>query len=395
MTLNLKVQGLRRELNGLVIESAELVDGIILALLTRENILALSPPGRAKSYAIRLVRQAVTGSTYFERLLTAQAKPDLIFGPIKVSELKQDRIRHPDKGFLQHAHLAFVDEVFKSNAALLHGLLNAMNEHVFEDGDIVRDIPLEVLLAASNELPKEEGLEAVYDRFLLRYRLDYIQEDGNFLAMLRTPDKPVLQNHVTLDELHAAQGEVALVQVPDSIMEAIIGIRKALLAEAIQASDRRWKKSVRVIQAHAWLNGRGAAAEDDLVVLADILWTAPEHRDAVSRVVIQTANPAQREVDVLMDQVYSAYRELERSESKSKANQGIEVVVKINEAVGKMQVLIAKMRAEGRDATRAEGQVARASEIRDVRIGQGILKFPPDMLRKLAEGATKPAKPAK
>lgn len=370
-----KVRTVHTEIDGYVIEANEVTKGIILALIAKVHVLALSPPGRAKSLLMRLVQQAVSGSTFFEYTLNGQTKTDEVFGPPKISALKLDRLERPDTGYLQHAHFAFVDEVFKANSSVLHGLLSIQQERVFKDGDRLLRVPLEVMLSASNELPKEEGLEAVFDRYLLRYSMEYIQEDGNFLRMLETPDAPVMKNTLTLDELHDIQKQAAAVKLTPAVAQALVKIRKDLRGKGVIASDRRWKQSVRVIRANAWLRGRDATTEDDLYVLCDILWTTPEQRDNVVEVVSETANPFQRKADQLMDAAYSALGELDRTEDDKKTQVAVETLAKMNKAEKELTKLQEQMVKDGRDATRVEEYLKKIREARTEKLRKGILRL--------------------
>jgi MoxR-like ATPase len=71
-------------------------------------------------------------------------------------------------GYLPTAEVAFVDEIFKANSAILNALLTLLNERLFDNGNQRLPVPLLCLVGASNELPESEELDALYDRFLIR-----------------------------------------------------------------------------------------------------------------------------------------------------------------------------------------------------------------------------------
>jgi MoxR-like ATPase len=141
-------------------------------VLAGEHVLLLGPPGTAKSALVRAIAQAF-GGTYFERLLTKFSTPEELFGPISLKALEQDRYQRVTAGKLPEAEFAFVDEVFKANSAILNSLLTAMNERLFHNDGAPTQMPLVALFGASNELPEGKELEALFDRFLLRFDVQY------------------------------------------------------------------------------------------------------------------------------------------------------------------------------------------------------------------------------
>ena len=144
------------------------------------------------------------------------------------------------------------------------------------------------MFGASNELPDEDELTALYDRFMLRFLTDYITEDFRFLKMLEgiTPGARTSLTFAELDELRT---QAAAVPLPPAILRAIAELRHALATQQIIASDRRWRNALAVLRAHALLCGHQQVSEDDLPFLEHILWKDPEElpkvRDAIRRLV--------------------------------------------------------------------------------------------------------------
>jgi MoxR-like ATPase len=162
----------------------------------------------------RLGRWSRTG--YFRWLLSRTSTPEELFGPVSLRALEEDSYRRKTKGKLPEARIAFLDEVFECNSAVLNGLLSVLNERLFfNDGEPTR-IPLEIVVAASNEPPVErEGLEALLDRFLLRYMVSYVREEGSFGALLRRESEaPLRRTKITASELFEAQEEARRVDPP-------------------------------------------------------------------------------------------------------------------------------------------------------------------------------------
>jgi MoxR-vWA-beta-propeller ternary system protein len=173
-----QINQLRASLMAQFPERKDVIDGSLAAVLAGEHVLLIGPPGTAKSALVRCLAQ-VFGGSYFERLLTKFSTPEELFGPISLQGLAQDRFVRLTAGKLPEAEFAFVDEIFKSNSAVLNALLSVINERVFHnDGAPVR-CPLVSLFAASNELPEGKELEALFDRFLLRFDVGYLLVAAN------------------------------------------------------------------------------------------------------------------------------------------------------------------------------------------------------------------------
>jgi MoxR-like ATPase len=140
---------------------------LVLAALCGEHLLLLGPPGTAKSALSRQLSSALR-APYFERQLTRFSVPEELFGPLSLTELQQDRYVRKTDGYLPSCSIAFIDEIFKANSAILNSLLTIINEREFDNGNVREPVPLICLVGASNEPPDDDELDALYDRFLLR-----------------------------------------------------------------------------------------------------------------------------------------------------------------------------------------------------------------------------------
>jgi MoxR-like ATPase len=283
-----KLAAIRDELNHLFLERAELIDGALAALLSASHVLVIGPPGTAKSMLADQLCRRVAGANYFQWLLTKFSTPEEIFGAVSLKSLEQDDYRRVTDHKLPEAHIAFLDEIFKANSSILNALLTLVNERVFHNGRERVAVPLITLFGASNELPDEDELNALFDRFMLRFVADYIIEDFRFLKMLEgTP--PTAMTSLTFAELNELRGQAAAIPMPPAILRAIAELRRALAAQQIVASDRRWHNSLAILRAHALLAGRPQVNEDDLPFLEHVLWKDPEElpkvRDAIRRLV--------------------------------------------------------------------------------------------------------------
>ena len=275
----------------------------LLAAIAGESILLLGPPGVAKSMVARRLKLAFRNAKGFEYLMSRFSTPDEIFGPVSISKLKEtDSYERCVEGYLPTADVAFLDEMWKAGPAIQNTLLTVMNEKLFRNGSHELHLPLKLLVAASNELPAQgEGLEALWDRFIIRLECRNISNDQLFLEMLTTPDDSVIEmnadDQISNDEYEKWSREIDDISISQPVLDAIIAIRKSLRSVRVDAdselrniyvSDRRWKNIVRLLRASAFLQDRKDAELEDMVPMYHCLWQEPEERDAVRKVVLQS-----------------------------------------------------------------------------------------------------------
>lgn len=371
-----KFNNLEDEMKQYIKERDDEIHGLILSTLAREHVFLVGSPGTAKSMMIRMMNDAVDDSNYFEWLFTKYTTPDEVFGSVKLSALKDDRYERDIEDKLPSANFAFIDEIWKANSSILNSLLTIINERIYHNNGEPIECPLETMMSASNEIPNDrEELGAMWDRFLLKYRVKPIQEDSAFSDMLQEEINPV-ETELSLDEIHKAQEEVQEVEIPDEVIEHIINIRKELKSEGIIPSDRRYRKAMKIVKAEAWLNDHAVAQVDDLLVLNHILWDEIDHIPKVKEVVTEITNPYLREADELYDAVMDAWNKIENaSDEEEKESLASEGSVKIKKSIGKLEDLRDRMENEGRDTERVHKYIEKAKEIREDRIYGDILKL--------------------
>jgi MoxR-like ATPase len=307
------VQSVRQDLAQSLLERETAIEAAFLALLTGEHLLLLGPPGTAKSLLMRSLCQRIEGATYFERLLTRFSTPEEIFGPLSLAALEQDQYRRITKGTLVEAHIAFLDEVYKANSAILNSLLGVINERLYHEAGQAMPVPLLSLFGASNETPEDNSLAALHDRFLLRVVVPPLTDDASMRELMDLGPISVTAT-LTLDDLRVGQQQVRQLPLTDDTHEAIIAIKHGLEEEGIAASDRRWKACARLVRAKAWLEGEGQATSDHCDVLVHALWAEPSQIRVVERVVGKVSNPLNLEAVELEDAATDLYSQRPKPE---------------------------------------------------------------------------------
>lgn len=346
-----KLKKLRSDLKSRYFERDDVIDGAFCALLTGSHLLLIGPPGTAKSQLANEICRKITGARYFQWLLTKFTTPEELFGAVSLKGLENDEYRRVTSGKLPEAHIAFLDEVFKASSSILNTLLTIMNERIFYNGTEKVRIPLISLFGASNELPSEEDeLEALYDRFLLRYVVDYIKEDFRFLKMLNTGNEISEDGVITSEELDSCREEAERVKLPSNILKLISRIRKELAKKGITPSDRRYKQSVSLLKSRAYLEGRSEVSEDDLRFLENVLWREPGEKAEIQSVIHQSLHGWRDRLRELLIQAkeLDAYskREWESEEMLIKAN--IEAQTKLKHIGAKLNELVEECRERGK-----------------------------------------------
>ena len=319
------------EMNRGIYEKETEISLSLLAALAGESIILLGPPGVAKSMVARQLKTAFRDAQSFEYLMSRFSTPDEIFGPVSIQKLKtSDTYERAVEGYLPTADVVFLDEIWKAGPAIQNTLLTVINEKIFRNGNREMHLPLKLLVAASNELPaKGEGLEALWDRFVIRIESRPIKLEKNFRAMLLEAPTDFLgptdftdstdssgsmgksgftdsadfsdstdfsDLKITAEEYAEWAEKICKIGVKEEVLDAISAIRKSLRAvnvdEAaerrnIYVSDRRWKNIVRLLRTSAFMQDREEVDICDLLPIYHCLWQEPEERDAIRSIVIR------------------------------------------------------------------------------------------------------------
>ncbi|MBI2987682.1 MAG: AAA family ATPase [Deltaproteobacteria bacterium] len=349
MTTQEKIKKIREELKQTFLERGDLIDGALSALLSSQHVLIIGPPGTAKSMLADEICRRIQGANYFQWLLTRFSTPEEIFGAVSLKALEQDDYRRVTSHKLPEAHVAFLDEIFKANSSILNAILTLINERIFHNGKEIVPVPLLTLFGASNELPEDDELMALYDRFLLRFVVKYIEEDFRFLRMLEAA-APVERTTISLQELREMQTEAGSVPIPGYIYRTIADIRRELGRKSIVASDRRYRQSLSLLQAHAYLSGEGEVAEKNLFFLEHVLWRDPGEQPQVRDTIRELLLGYEQEVKELLYESReirdSALRPWKTSDERARAL--IEVHTKLRNILAKVEQIMEKAKKLGR-----------------------------------------------
>jgi MoxR-like ATPase len=298
----------RRELSTTLIERDEEIDLCLTALIAREHILLVGPPGSDKSLLLDSLL-SWAGGRKVSILLTKFSVPEEVFGPVSLVGLKEDRFVRVTSGRLPEADFAFVDEVFKASSAIPNTLLKVLNERSYDAGDgVARPVPLKLCVGASDEWPSPETgqeLAALFDRFCLRKAVAPIRSQAGRERLLWTRDHtPRLSSSLTTAELERAHAAARALPWTADAREALEAIVRELAREGIQPGDRRQLKSVAVIQAYAYLAGATEVVPEHLEVAQHCLWDDPCEQPAkVAQVIAKVANPTSMRINQLLLEV--------------------------------------------------------------------------------------------
>lgn len=282
-------------LNEGIHEREETIAVSFLAALSNQNVFLFGPPGTAKSLIARRLSHAFETNGYFEYLMHRFSTPEEVFGPVSITELKKDNFLRKTEGFLPQSDFAFLDEIWKSSPAILNTLLTITNEKLFRNGTQVEPAPLKALIAASNETPPlGQGLEALYDRFLVRLKVLPMEIKNSFAALLQShptnaelelPDDLVIKH----EEWRKWCDDIHSIKLSEETLNVIHDIRLSFEEKGeeldMYVSDRRWQKAAILLKAAAFFCDRKETNLVDTLLLRHCLWTTKDNYVAVVKIV--------------------------------------------------------------------------------------------------------------
>ena len=290
-----RLQALIDDLGHGLLERGAAVRLALLSALAGEHVLLIGPPGTAKSELARRLHRAFDGARYFERLLTRFSTPEELFGPLSLKALEHDRYERLTDGYLPTASIAFLDEVFKANSAILNALLTLLNEREFDNGSARMPVPLISVIGATNEVPQDEALMAFYDRFLVRVPVAPVS-DTSFVQLLALRSMPPADADTTLTSALAPSPSPApaprpppitreelrrwlagrdAVPLAPELVPQLQALRAFCVGQGIVVSDRRWRQLIGLLRTAALTDGRSAVDAMDLWLVPYIVAAQP------------------------------------------------------------------------------------------------------------------------
>lgn len=291
--LYIRLQKLEEFLQSYFIGKGEIIRLIIISAVAGEHLVLIGPPGTAKSALLRLFARLISAN-YFEYLLTRFTEPNEIFGPVDIQAFRQGIYRRKIEGMLPESEIVFLDEIFKANSAILNSLLTILNERRYNNGNMVIKVPLISVYGASNEVPDDESLRALYDRFLLRVKSDnldsyYFNElllHGIKHEKLRIQgEKEEIQPLISSQEIHHLHSQFdKLLRFSDEFINQYKSIVFQIRSEGISLSDRRVIKLLRLFCASAYIDGRSTPDTSDFFILKHI-WNNVEQISILEEII--------------------------------------------------------------------------------------------------------------
>lgn len=352
------------------VEREDVIWTALLCLAGRLSSFYYGPPGVAKSYIVNELVKLIDGlddsDQYFRILMTGFTTDSELFGDRDLVAMdKGERRRILDKT-LATALVAFLDEIGEANSSALKALLTILNEGVFDNGtDGTIEAPLFSVFSASNVLPTDNRLAALFDRLHFWHHVDEVQEDGNFEKVLRMQNLPELPPKMHIDDVLAAQKEVDHVTVADEVYEALTVLRRDLRAENIMVTTRRVALAIRAVQANAWLNGQDAAQVEDMAPIRFMFWKRLDEIPVVNSKVLNLASPLEAEALKLQEALDHLSEEVEQcltaDTPQEKKNRAGETHTNLEMFMDDVRVLSDKIAASGRSSTTVSTMKARAN----------------------------------
>jgi MoxR-like ATPase len=311
--LGAQFQEVARTLNAHFLDKQEIIRLLIISAIAGEHLVLIGPPGTAKSAIIRMFARLLD-ARYFEYLLTRFTEPNELFGPVDIKEFREGRYVRRSENMLPSAEIVFLDEIFKSNSAILNSLLTIINERKFTSGPQVMDVPLISLFAASNEAPNDDNLSAMFDRFLLRVLSENLDSyhfhellargvaneirlmTGRPSAPGSAPGRPdTIRPVLSARQLRDLQQNFDRVMVfPDEFMAKYKGLIFQIRSEGVTVSDRRAVKLLKLFAASALFDGRPSVCDGDFFILRHI-WNNLDQAELLSEIVNPVVDAYYRE----------------------------------------------------------------------------------------------------
>lgn len=299
----MSIATLRSALSSALVERHNEIEALLLGIISRQHVLLVGPPGTGKSYLCRSVADGIDAANYTERLLAPTTPPEALFGPVDIAALRDGRYEHVGSGTAQDAHILFLDEVFRANAAILDSLLHLLGpERQALIGTKQVKVPLVCAIGATNTWSDSADQQAIFDRWLLRVQVRPVTPSGREQVMF--DDLPPVTPELTLSELEELQEKARTLGLAQQTREALSEILHELNSEGISPSDRRCRGAVGIARARAMLDGADEVKPEHLEPLQWVLWDQPgEQAEKATATILKVACPGVAEINSLLLEV--------------------------------------------------------------------------------------------
>ncbi|MGU9539808.1 AAA family ATPase [Clostridium tepidum] len=352
-----KINLIEKELNDFFVEREEVIKDALRALVIGQHMFLYGPPGTGKSLLVYNICKRIDGARYFQWLLNKTSDPAEILGPYSIKAMEQDKFLRKINGKLPEAHIAFIDEIWKSNEPTLNILLPLLNEKIFyNDGKAIK-VPLVSMFCASNEIPDDESLNALYDRIIFRDYLGYVKDTDNklkmfknYINMRKNKNEIKVNTKIKLEEIYALQKKTESIEIKDDIYLDFIKLMDNLERDGIAISDRRKNECLKVIQGNALLCGRSYVIVEDFEALKNVLWNDIDDIEIIETNIVKIINPYDDKVRDYVRKFNEIKEEIDYIEDKDeKIRATIEAKVGIENIIKRLNALIEEARNKGKD----------------------------------------------
>ena len=308
MTPQEQVRTLLQEIGKGVYEKDDLLALGLLCAISGESFFLLGLPGTAKSEVSRRLKLIFKDATAFEYLMSRFSTPDEIFGPVSIQKLKENDVyERQTEDYLPNADVVFLDEIWKAGPAIQNSLLTVLNERIYKNGKTTIRLPMKLLVAASNEIPAVgSGLEALWDRFVVRSISECVKKEDNFYRLMcnTKSNVPIVPEDllITAEVYSDWQKQIESITISKDILLYLTQLRKLLAQKdenehCIYVSDRRWTKIGKILRTSAFLNNRMQVVWSDLLLIRHCIWSEVSDIPRVTK-------------DILSATTYSEYKAL-------------------------------------------------------------------------------------
>ena len=286
---SLFVMQMMNEMNKVVVGQRDMIEGIVMGLLTGGHILLEGVPGLAKTLTISTLSQTI--SLHFQRI---QFTPDLL-----PTDLIGTMMFNPKSGEFTakkgpiFANIVLADEINRAPAKVQSALLEAMAEKQVTIGDVSYKLDQPFLVMATQNPLEQEGTyplpEAQMDRFMFKINVTYPTkaEELEIVNRMGVNDRPTIQTVLTKEQLQATIKTVDQIYVDQKVRNYIVDIIMATREPklyglgrlekiiAVGGSPRASLSLIKAAKAHAFLRGRGFVTVEDI---KSIVYKVLRHR---------------------------------------------------------------------------------------------------------------------